>query len=760
MEYEAYDLPQRNVIRRCQSCELRVRLTWDLKKYSVDYGLGLTDDELNKAEKDLSINHIGRKRFKKLRDEDVKVCIDDMVGKMVPVDYFYFSMNGVGQHATFQSRSSTWYQDGLNVAKGVQLWTKALIGETKMICVNKMHVEMMNAPGSVSIWDVQHEVTKKDEEKLFMTGQVRPQMRTLREMCPYVGPVELGLKHEDEIDLTLFDKYHIEKKNDECCDTRKCRVCNVEFQSLQEELAHRQTEAHAQRLDDLNSQYFREGKVYECLGCKFETKDKSAFIAHLKSEEHVAVMNRLYKGTAGDDLVVVGDFVARKLMRVITVVQQHESMVKLIGNMLNAWSEPYMQKFRMCMKRAATRMNVVAKLMDKVYDEEVIDAAQAEGNEGAAVAREQYWQAADQVVEAVATYETGVEQYNVAAGSREQAELLAVLDYSDEVCEKTWLFNMCTSCGLAFGAKLWWTRDTGTLYHPSKLMHLVSNVEAFEKKTSRRRNNKAFYRCLCEWDDLRKCMETEKEIQKGSWATAMWDYNVKTFGEDWREWPIPGCGKGFVAYANGPSMVLIIQAGDEFESIQSVRPPTVIKDAIYNYRCSQVKEVVQNLDLTMIWNWLPAAFPLDAKYADTAGFTGKKFLGINKYPLAEWKAGKRKYMSEQSWVVFAMMMAAGSEDAGMQKLMQIAIGLYEKGEDVCRDLGEKKVLSKAWYKVDGGAVVPSTAKEVLEHYPIVHPEITKSEMLERTAAGNEAPGTSSSSWGPAPAPSAVTYNPW
>ena len=112
-------------------------------------------------------------------------------------------------------------------------------------------------------------------------------------------------------------------------------------------------------------------------------------------------------------------------------------------------------------------------------------------------------------------------------------------------------------------------------------------------------------------------------------------------------------------------------------------------------------------------------------------------------------------MSEQSWVVFAMMLAAA-----MQKLMRIAIGLYEKGEDVCRDLGEKKVLSKAWYKVDAGAKVPSTAREVLEHYPVVHPEITKSEMLMKSAADDSAPGTSSSSWGPAPAPSAVTYDPW
>ena len=734
-EWVAYDMPQRNTVRRCPNCELRIRVSHDLKKYSDQYDLNITHDELERAKRDLGVKHLGRKRFKKLNDAKVEVCIDHSLGTKVPVDYYYFSLDGVGYHVTKQTKSATWYKDGQNVAKAMRILHDSTIGETNMVRVNKMHVEKMCSPESQSIWDMPNAnvIDKKQEEQLFLAGTVKPQTRTLEEMCPYVGPREIGSKGDHEVDLTKFVKYNIEFENDHRCDSRKCRVCKQNFQSFAEERDHRSTPSHVQSLAAL------EGiEAYECIVCKFESSNRKEFIEHLKSEYHVKMMDRVYQGSnEGAEIVMIGDFVARKLLRVLTSVYQHESIILMVGYMFKAMDQPFMQKFKLCMQQAATRMNVVAKLMDRVYDDDVIDEAMKEGSNSAATARKTYWEAADEIVESIQTYQTGVAQYGVQAGSREQAELLAVLDYSDEICDGMWLFNLCTSCGLAFGAKLWWQRDIGTSYHPTRLMHLEQNYDAFTKKTSKRKNNQSFYRCLCEWAEAKKGMEIETEHQRPDWATKMWNYNIENFGPNWEEWPIPGCGAGFKPFSNGPSMVVVLKVGDGYDSVQAARPPTVIHDTILAYRCDQVKQYVKNLDVAAIWKWLPAAFPLDSEYAENAGYTNKKFLGINKYPLSDWKTGNRPYLSETSWIVFTMILSAGSEDPQLIEMMDIAIGMYERDGAINREIGKKKLVSKAWYRKQAGAVVPKNATEVLQNYACEHPTISRQQFAQGTYAPHE-----------------------
>ena len=83
-----------------------------------------------------------------------------------------------------------------------------------------------------------------------------------------------------------------------------------------------------------------------------------------------------------------------------------------------------------------------------------------------------------------------------------------------------------------------------------------------------------------------------------------------------------------------------------YESIAVVRPPTVIDDALKKTCCMNVVKVVKTLDLGMIWDWLPMAFPLDKAYADSDTFTKKVFMGINRYPLEEWKKTDRPFMAE------------------------------------------------------------------------------------------------------------------
>ena len=47
-------------------------------------------------------------------------------------------------------------------------------------------------------------------------------------------------------------------------------------------------------------------------------------------------------------------------------------------------------------------------------------------------------------------------------------------------------------------------------------------------------------------------------------------------------------------------------------------------------------------------------------------------------------------MSDMSWVVFAMMIAAGNAEPTMEHLMNLAIGLYDKDTTTARELGDTK----------------------------------------------------------------------
>ena len=171
-----------------------------------------------------------------------------------------------------------------------------------------------------------------------------------------------------------------------------------------------------------------------------------------------------------------------------------------------------------------------------------------EGGDSSATVRHHYWETAEEVIDNIGMYQTGVDEYGLAPGSKEQMQLLAVLDYNDEIFNGAHLFNMCTNCGLAFGGKLWWNRDVGTHYSGLQLMHLGINEEAFKKKVSKKKSGKSYYRCLCEWGELKECVESEKMMGNGTWAQEVWSHNVKAFGDDWTRWPIPGCGKGFIPY--------------------------------------------------------------------------------------------------------------------------------------------------------------------------------------------------------------------
>ena len=95
-------------------------------------------------------------------------------------------------------------------------------------------------------------------------------------------------------------------------------------------------------------------------------------------------------------------------------------------------------------------------------------------------------------------------------------------------------------------------------------------------------------------------METERDVKKvDGFATKMWNHMVKEFGEDWREWPIVGCGARFMPYKYGPSMVLVMEVNEgEFVSVLAERPPTLIDEAFKATRVISYRQVMEHLVLS------------------------------------------------------------------------------------------------------------------------------------------------------------------
>ena len=220
----------------------------------------------------------------------------------------------------------------------------------------------------------------------------------------------------------------------------------------------------------------------------------------------------------------------------------------------------------------------------------------------------------------------------------------------------------------------------------------------------------------------------------------MWNHMKRTFGEDWRQWPIPGCGAGFSPWKNGPSMVLVMCVGGEWISIQAERPPTVIEDAFKNMQLMNFAQVEQNIRLDLLWDWLPNAYPMDPKYADVDGYTNKRFLGVSRYPLDRWERDGRPYMTDQSWIVTAMLIAAGESSEKMKNLMMVAFGMYSddpKTVERNRGFNEDRLRKMCWEKFNQ---MPTNKKDVEEYMKQVkhgHAKVMAAEAEEKARAAWE-----------------------
>ena len=164
---------------------------------------------------------------------------------------------------------------------------------------------------------------------------------------------------------------------------------------------------------------------------------------------------------------------------------------------------------------------------------------------------------------------------------------------------------------------------------------------------------------------------------------------------------------------------------EEFLSIQAVRPPTLIDDAFKKTAAMEYRKVVRNSNLTQLWEWLPFAYPLDSAFADRDSLSDKKFLGINKYPIEKWRTTDRPFMTSQSWMVFAMTVAAGHDEECMERLMKLGFAMFDpnpKQAQYNQDLGEKKLIKRAQDKLAQGQTYPRDLQEVLSTFTMKHGE--------------------------------------
>ena len=170
-------------------------------------------------------------------------------------------------------------------------------------------------------------------------------------------------------------------------------------------------------------------------------------------------------------------------------------------------------------------------------------------------------------------------------------------------------------------------------------------------------------------------------------ATKMWSHMTKEFGENWRDWPVVGCGKGFSPWKNGPSMVLVMEVEDnKHMNIIAERPPTEVSQAFKNTRAMAAKEVLVNLDLVRLYNMLSNSYPMDKEFMDSDDYTNKYILGVNMYPIKRWKETDREYMSVMSWIRFAYLVAAGHDNVIMNELREIAFAIEDENPPSWRSM--------------------------------------------------------------------------
>ena len=238
-----------------------------------------------------------------------------------------------------------------------------------------------------------------------------------------------------------------------------------------------------------------------------------------------------------------------------------------------------------------------------------------------------------------------VQEYTTAQDAGEQqTSYLKALDFVDEITDGIRIYNVCRAkkgggcgtCGLAFPSKLWFQKG-----------------KPGGSRLGGPLGKKWNWKCELMWEYLMEEAVLRPESPSGKWFNEMKDEH----GEDIAEWPRVGCGAGFHAFSNGPSMVVEFKVpGDDTEewlAFMSERLPPELDDAIKGNNLEAFRQASMKMTAEDVYKMIPVRFPMTHAYTKD----GKVLPGVAKYPIDAWEKDSAPFMSVKAWAKFCMLVA-------------------------------------------------------------------------------------------------------
>ena len=701
--------------RRCAECELKERLEEDVDRFWKAYDIqweGAGDgfarpDKLKYGD----LCEVDLKNF------EAKKIVLDLNGRMKTLTRAYFTEHAVGRDIKHQGKSQGWFKNGQDCARAVKE-VRECVAMKRMVMVNKAEVQRMGVCSEVGVG--QFKVQSKDgEPQVLVHPSMKVEMRPATQLTPLHTIDDMNEWNWDDDkkakDLALYQAKFQEKEDDYWLDRRQCVRCSctgrLSFKSREEEETHRKSPGHLRMIERIP-----ENEFY-CPLCeeRFEgQKAKELLMKHLltgRHQEQVSQMKlKIQKIGDEKDVVCTQWHLANRYIRAKYSVQARVMITGMIKSVLSVDKKKSLltQLVLAQIRSQKGQMEVIAKYVDALNNDELLDEESPER------ANLQLWEKVSGEIIAEFQYTVGEEQ-GLKPGCALQLELLHALDYNDRLFDDAYLFNVCSECGMTIPSKMWWERQEGSWQRREKLQAV------FPGSVFGKGEGKWSYKCLVEWHKLEceLCHEEEQGTKDGPVKKVyqemqeLWDENVL-------DWPVVGCGRGFRAYSDGPSMVLSVltkkDGGEEsWEAMMAERLPQNLDDAVKRTRHISLDTLCNNMDPDKIYRMMPMSFPVSpdnevmvtppGDWNQAAG-PPKKVCGVVQYPVKQWKECGAHYLSGTSWC--KLMMVLGSNNPEMAEIVEIAES-YEGRHHDSHSLNMKNLKKQQEERVRNGWT--STIKE-------------------------------------------------
>ena len=165
---------------------------------------------------------------------------------------------------------------------------------------------------------------------------------------------------------------------------------------------------------------------------------------------------------------------------------------------------------------------------------------------------------------------------------------------------------------MAAPGKLWWEKRNGAMLDPRVLEQVLEMPASAFCKGAGTSN----WKCIIEWGLLDGMCEDEDEMKIKGGACMMKKQMTEHYGEDWRTWPIIGCGRKFRPFANGCSMVVELdEKGNgnpkDFVAMAADRLPDLVDNAVKKARWLTLRGFMKNSkNVHELFKLIPVTLPM------------------------------------------------------------------------------------------------------------------------------------------------------